>query len=310
VISMKKCPYCSAELQENAQFCLYCMKSLGEKEQMPQKVSKKNLLTVCIVAVAVLLAVGIGLALFFGLGKSDETPGDTSDTVQTDDETAGVSADTKAAEDGGSSENVETSAVSETAKDTEPHGEDGPADEEIIVTFDDFCLRALMATAKLGCNEMWNPMDLVMTHSDDEWKTYQTDINIPDANLRIFFYNDGVEVVTAITDLTEETLPDGIKLYECILSGVENYLYPDYNDFMTDGETYPFKVRNDDDTLLDVIGFEDTALKRVDPGTTPVRLYKTSILSDNGKLFYYELREREYGGTVYYDMFMLNTREE
>ena len=29
---MKKCPFCKAEIQENARFCLYCMKPLVEKE--------------------------------------------------------------------------------------------------------------------------------------------------------------------------------------------------------------------------------------------------------------------------------------
>lgn len=32
---MKKCPFCKADIEDNARFCLYCMKPLNEKEVMP-----------------------------------------------------------------------------------------------------------------------------------------------------------------------------------------------------------------------------------------------------------------------------------
>lgn len=32
---MKKCPFCKADIEDNARFCLYCMKPLNEKEVIP-----------------------------------------------------------------------------------------------------------------------------------------------------------------------------------------------------------------------------------------------------------------------------------
>ena len=38
---MKKCPFCGADIEESARFCLYCMQSLTEKEQIPPHPKKK-----------------------------------------------------------------------------------------------------------------------------------------------------------------------------------------------------------------------------------------------------------------------------
>ena len=59
------CPYCGAPLQENATFCLHCMKSLDEKTEIKKKKSapKKLIVTtgiiaaVCIAAVCIIIAV-------------------------------------------------------------------------------------------------------------------------------------------------------------------------------------------------------------------------------------------------------------
>ncbi len=54
---MKQCPFCKAEIQENARFCLYCMKPLNEKEVIPLPKRKAVWWPLAAAAVAVLLLV-------------------------------------------------------------------------------------------------------------------------------------------------------------------------------------------------------------------------------------------------------------
>ncbi len=54
-----KCPYCKADIEENARFCFYCMTSLEEKETVKTPVFQKKYRAVAIAALfAVLLIVG------------------------------------------------------------------------------------------------------------------------------------------------------------------------------------------------------------------------------------------------------------
>ena len=51
----KKCPFCGSPVQENASFCLHCMKPLEEKKVIEKKKSKKPII--------VLTALGVGLVV-------------------------------------------------------------------------------------------------------------------------------------------------------------------------------------------------------------------------------------------------------
>ena len=55
---MKICPNCKAELDENARFCLRCMTSLDEKEQIPPpvlRVRRWPLVLLCLLGVVTLV---------------------------------------------------------------------------------------------------------------------------------------------------------------------------------------------------------------------------------------------------------------
>ena len=57
---MKNCPFCGAEIEESARFCLHCMSSLTEKTQIPLHKPKKPqglLILAAIVAVLLLVVV-------------------------------------------------------------------------------------------------------------------------------------------------------------------------------------------------------------------------------------------------------------
>lgn len=53
---MKKCPFCGADIEDAAHFCLYCMQSLDEKEQiLPRKKKKPQWFLIIVAIVAVFL---------------------------------------------------------------------------------------------------------------------------------------------------------------------------------------------------------------------------------------------------------------
>lgn len=61
---MKKCPFCMADIEENARFCLYCMKPLQEKKEiLPPKKGKRWWLFLVLGGILLTAAVIIALLL-------------------------------------------------------------------------------------------------------------------------------------------------------------------------------------------------------------------------------------------------------
>ncbi|MGN0172287.1 MAG: hypothetical protein ACI39E_05860 [Acutalibacteraceae bacterium] len=68
---MKKCPFCKAEIEENARFCLYCMTSLEDKQIIDAPAEKKKRWLYIPAAVLVLLLAVVCTWLF---AKGDGDP--------------------------------------------------------------------------------------------------------------------------------------------------------------------------------------------------------------------------------------------
>ena len=80
---MKKCPYCNAVIEENARFCIYCMKTLNEKQIIkPQKPIKKTVVISIISAILVFALIVI--CSFFPNTNNPSFPSINSDSIVND----------------------------------------------------------------------------------------------------------------------------------------------------------------------------------------------------------------------------------
>lgn len=68
---MKKCPYCSAELQDEAQFCYFCMQKLAPKSAVGEKIKIKKRMPIILSLICLILCVILALtAVFLNRGKA------------------------------------------------------------------------------------------------------------------------------------------------------------------------------------------------------------------------------------------------
>ena len=75
---MKNCPFCKAEIEENARFCLYCMTSLDDKEVYNSKTAKKKYIPVIIIIALITIA-----SIFFVVLGLEESNKDEKNTITT-----------------------------------------------------------------------------------------------------------------------------------------------------------------------------------------------------------------------------------
>ena len=75
---MKKCPFCGAEIEENARFCLYCMTSLEEKQCIKNVTGNKKRWPWILAAVFVLAFACMIAFLFINQTSARKNPADSS----------------------------------------------------------------------------------------------------------------------------------------------------------------------------------------------------------------------------------------
>ena len=82
---MKKCPFCKAEIEENARFCLYCMTPLEEKQTIENPKNKPRRWVYFLIASALaLVVVGALILIIKGTANMQNLPGGTSSNIKAD----------------------------------------------------------------------------------------------------------------------------------------------------------------------------------------------------------------------------------
>ena len=127
---MKKCPFCHADIEDNARFCVFCMSSLQKKEKIENQ-QKDNKRWLYILAAFLLLVFAFAITIF-ALSKNEvnNNSGDTSaysetTPVNTSSYTSNILSSDNTSDD--ASENTATDGSSKT--DTEDNNSNGTVTE-------------------------------------------------------------------------------------------------------------------------------------------------------------------------------------
>lgn len=177
------CPYCGAPLQQNAAFCLHCMKSLDVKSEIKKKKSApKRLIAIC-AAVLIVCAAAVS-TVFIIKNNKKATP---------------------------------------------------------ICTSADFIKASQAASEKLGCNELWQPGELVQTHYNkkENDSVYHTASTVSDAGVSVIFRNGGEVVDIAVCDIKESDLESAYLISENAITAVIGKYTDELFALLRDKNTYP-----------------------------------------------------------------------
>ena len=115
---MKECPFCKAQIEENARFCLYCMKPLVEKEIVPPARENRRLIWLLPVLTVFLIIGVLAAVLLTGDPPVDPPMADT---------TAPITAINP--ENASTPEETDTPTITAPTQGTEPTVEDDPTQE-------------------------------------------------------------------------------------------------------------------------------------------------------------------------------------
>lgn len=289
-----KCPYCGAELQENARFCLYCMKPLQEKTPIASpraKQHRRKWLLVLLLAVA--LTVTAIIALIVGSRHGDTEEQSAASTTESTAEAAESNGD--------AGESTATTTESAAKKDLFP-----------INNYNDFYFDAIFETERLAGQALWEPSGLYLLDRTEQMEVYSAPVYLQDAAFNIYYIDEGVEIFAAVTNLTEDTLAGGLRLADCInaatyygVSGILSSLE----------DTAPSDPVAAGDSYIERLNLDDPAAAQLDVGTAAsvMRIRLEPEINDWNDMpqqyLIYELRTRTFEGSAYYDIFLFYGQE-
>ena len=170
-----------------------------------------------------------------------------------------------------------------------------------------FYFNAIDATNSKACQALWEPSGLYLFEQTAHMEGYRAPVHLQNADLKIYFMDGGVEIFTAITNLTQDTMDDGVRLADCIAAAIYYGMDCDVPDLTEATASEPVAAG---DSCVAQLQIDDPAARQMDAGTeadiSRVRfdLEVNTILGKSHLRLTYELRARIYEGVAYYDIFL------
>ena len=185
------------------------------------------------------------------------------------------------------------------------------AEETLLTNFADFSLQAVYLSGKYSLTDIWDPDSLTLTHTvrdreGDQWDIYYADTRLEGVSYRSYFCEGGLQVVTAITGLTEETYDKGLALAECSIKAAFNSYFDNLQDMLYNTDAYPRTAEQED--ILTLAALPDPAAEKLDPGAEMHTQRLAAQVDETGHLLYVDVRTRIWQGETYYDILVLCTQ--
>ena len=110
-----------------------------------------------------------------------------------------------------------------------------------ICTFARFETAAAVVSEQMGIEQLWDLNGFTDTNyfQDEDVMQYVTDVELGNAYLSVFFYNEGEEIYAYICDVEERYLSGAQDILKCIVQSTANYYYTDIDEIFENEQRYP-----------------------------------------------------------------------
>lgn len=176
-----------------------------------------------------------------------------------------------------------------------------------ICTYDNFISAVSLASDRMEIDDLWDANNFLETHYFEEHKItqYNTDTYLGDANLSVFFYNEGEEVYAYFTDVSNDNFDEAESILKCITQAICNSYFKDIDEVFDNEIIYPKRTLSDpfDPFFTDLLSRTDKYNNDIKNGASISTKYipMSPIESKEIVIFYY-IVERNYQDETIYDL--------